>query len=125
MSLAVLMVEDNPLNMELARDLLELEGHAVRICEDAKCLREVLASDAPAPSIVLMDINLPDASGADLLVEVRATPRYAAVPVVALTAHASALEIERLRGLGFADVLTKPIDTRSFCGSVTGLARGG
>ncbi len=122
--LDVLMVEDNPLNLELARDLLELEGHAVRACEDGAALRRALARD-PAPSVVLMDIMLPDASGADLLLEVKACAAWAAVPVVALTAHASAAEIERLRGLGFVEVLTKPIDTRTFVANVERLSRAG
>src|SRR5690349_18656412 len=113
MTLDILIVEDNPLNLELARDLLELVGHAVIVARSGAEFRQRLR-EGVAPSIVLMDILLPDASGSDLLREIRAERRYDHVPVVALTAHAVRGDVERLQEQGFSAVMTKPIHTRTF-----------
>ncbi|MEP6652296.1 MAG: response regulator [Myxococcales bacterium] len=82
-----LLVEDNLMNAELARTLLELAGHQVRVVTTGAAFREAVAK-GPPPDIVLMDILLPDANGAALLAALRAAGQWAAVPVVALTAQA-------------------------------------
>lgn len=120
MPLTVLLVEDNALNRELATDLLEAAGHRVFTAVDGAQFRAILKQQLD-PDIVLMDIRLPDANGLDLLQELRASP-FAAVPVVAITAHALSGDRERLCAAGFFSVLTKPIDTRSFLTQVETLA---
>ena len=65
------------------------------------------------PDAVLMDILLPDARGEDLLVMLRAQQGWEAVPVLAVTAHALWDDLSRLQTLGFAEVISKPIDTRA------------
>lgn len=116
----VIVVEDNAMNSELARDLLELAGHEVQVAPDGAAFRALL--DGPPPELIIMDLLLPDANGVALLGEARA--RWGAIPVVAVTAHAVAADRERLLGAGFDRVLTKPIDTRTFADEVTGVARG-
>ena len=118
----ILLVEDNALNSELARDLLEMGGHEVTLATNGASLRQLLSSGLRA-DIVLMDILLPDANGVDLLAEVKATRELAQVPVVALTAQALAGDEARLRAAGFVAVITKPIDTRGFEPRVRELAR--
>lgn len=108
----VLLVEDDRLNAELARDLLEVHGHEVAHAPDAAALRDVMGE--PAPDVVLMDLLLPDGNGTDLLGELRRIQRFDAVPVVAVTAQALTGDAERLLQAGFDGVLHKPIDTRSF-----------
>ena len=109
----VLLIEDNALNSELARDLLEMGGHDVTVATNGAALRQLLTGGVRA-DIVLMDILLPDANGVELLAEVRASRELAQVPVVALTAQALTGDEGRLRAAGFAAVITKPIDTRGF-----------
>ena len=121
MSLRVVIVEDNALNAELERDLLEMAGHAVVVVPDGASFRAGLASDAP--DIVLMDLLLPDADGRELLRELRRVAAFDAVPVVAVTAQALTGDAERLLAGGFDGVLHKPIDTRSFVASVQELAQ--
>jgi CheY-like chemotaxis protein len=123
MMLHVLLVEDNRLNAELARLLLELDGHDVWHVTCAAELRGAVAAGV-APDIILMDVRLPDGDGAALVQELRAQPRLAAVPIVAVTAHALVGDGERLRAAGFDDVVTKPLDTRTFGKTVAEMAAG-
>jgi CheY-like chemotaxis protein len=111
------MVEDSASNLELARDLLELEGHQVISAEGGVTFRPLMTS-GPPPAVILMDILLRDSDGVTLLGEIRRTPALAHVPVVALTAQALKGDAERLISAGFDGVMTKPIDTRAFVGEV-------
>jgi CheY-like chemotaxis protein len=120
MTLRILMVEDNALNAELVRDLLEMAGHSVVVACDGADFRDRLVHDPP--DIVLMDLLLPDADGRDLLGELRRAGRFEHVPVVALTAQALSGDADRLLSAGFDGVLNKPIDTRTFVASVRDLA---
>jgi CheY-like chemotaxis protein len=113
----VLLVEDNLLNQELARDLLEAAGHAVELAVDGAGVRRQVA-DGVVPDVVLMDVLLPGADGVTLLGELRATPRFRGVPVIAVTAQALAGDRTRFMNAGFDAVLTKPIDTRTFVAEV-------
>jgi len=116
-SLSILLVEDNPLNAELACALLEVDGHTVDHAPNADAFRARLGADK-APDIVLMDILLPDADGVSLLAELRARAHFAGVPAVAVTAQALAGETARFLAAGFDGVITKPIDTRTFAAEV-------
>ena len=90
MSLDIWLVEDNPMNVELARDLLEAGGHSVTVATSGAALR-ALARGGRAPSIVLMDILLPDSDGVTLMQELRAQPRLAHVPIIAASPHEEVL----------------------------------
>ena len=117
----VILVEDNPLNAELATDLLELGGHSVTLATSAAAFRKLLAQ--PPGDIVLMDIRLPDGDGVALLSDLRSTEGWHAVPVVAMTAHALIGDRQRFLETGFTDVVTKPIETRTFRSHVEQLCR--
>lgn len=122
MNLRVLLVEDNSLNQELARDLLEMAGHNVTVAGDGTSLRALVALNI-APDIVLMDVLLPGADGVTLLRELRALSPFRVVPVVAVTAQALAGDQQRFLDAGFDGVLTKPINTRTFVEAVEMYAR--
>jgi CheY-like chemotaxis protein len=66
------------------------------------------------PQLILMDINLPDVSGTEVLQLLRADARTAHIPVIALTANAMPSEVERSMALGFYRYLTKPINLEEF-----------
>ena len=123
MSLHIVMVEDNELNAELARDLLELAGHRVTVAPDAATFRALVA--AVEADIFLIDLLLPDGDGRELLEDLRARAALERVPAVALTAQALTGDAERLLAGGFDAVLNKPIDTRSFALAVAQLAAAG
>lgn len=109
----ILVVDDNALNRKLACDLLALEGHELLSCEDAPQALALLA-DAPAPDLVLMDISLPGMDGLTLTRQIHADPRFAELPIVAMTAFAMKGDEAKARAAGCSGYITKPIDTRRF-----------
>lgn len=115
----VLVVEDNPRNLKLARDVLEFHGFDVR----ASTTGEDAVTDAAEsqPDIILMDLQLPGIDGHTALAHLRADPRTAAIPVVALTAFAMAADRTRALEAGFDGYLEKPISVRDFADQVRGL----
>jgi two-component system, cell cycle response regulator DivK len=108
----VLVVEDNPVNLELVGALLESEGYSVIPAETADVGLRLAATEPP--DLVVMDIQLPGMSGYEATRRLKADPATAAIPVVALTAHAMQGEEARAREAGCDAFLTKPIDTKMF-----------
>lgn len=105
----LLYVEDNPINMLIVEELvLKRGGIALTGAETvAEGLRLALALQ---PQLILVDMQLPDGDGHELLQRLRADPRTAALPCVALSANAMPEDIRRAAEAGFADYWTKPID---------------
>jgi len=108
----VLVVEDNDKSLKLACDLLRLRSFEPVPARSGSEALDVLRS--VVPDIVLMDVQLPDMSAADLLGALRADERTAAVPVVAVTAFAMKGDRERLLDAGFDGYISKPIDVATF-----------
>ena len=112
MSARVLVVEDNPLNLKLIRDVLEFRGFDVVTARSGE--EGVVAASTTAPDLVLMDLQLPGIDGHEALQRIRADPRCSAVPVVAVTAFAMKDDRERALDAGFDSYLEKPINVRAF-----------
>jgi CheY-like chemotaxis protein len=114
----ILIIEDNPLNVELATDLLE--AHGFRICstgtaEDGlRIAREIL------PDLILMDISLPGMDGLCATRALKTNPATAHLRIVGLTAHAMKGDEGTAQAAGCDGYLTKPIDTRNFAAAVKG-----
>ena len=108
MKQCILVVEDNPLNRELLRDWLEVEGFEVWHAADLTASYQVFAKQIP--SVVLLDINLGKEDGLDLLAWMRQKPDLKDIPVIAVTAHALLAERERVLQAGCNACLSKPID---------------
>lgn len=104
----ILVVEDNELNRELLRDWLEVEGYEVWLAADLTTSYEVFAQQVP--DAVLLDINLGNENGLDLVVWMREKPDTREVPVIAVTAHALVTEQEQILQAGCKACLAKPID---------------
>jgi two-component system, cell cycle response regulator DivK len=115
----VLVVEDNPLNLKLVRDVL---GHAgYRVLEATDGERGIALAREQRPDLVLMDIQLPGIDGVQALGRLRADPDTAAIPVVALTAFAMKDDRERLLAAGFDGYVEKPVSVRALPGQVATL----
>jgi CheY-like chemotaxis protein len=104
----ILVVEDNPLNRELLRDWLEVEGFEVWCSADLNASYEVFSKRLP--DAVLLDINLGKDDGLDLLAWMRQKPETREIPVIAVTAHAMAAERERILNAGCKACFSKPIE---------------
>jgi two-component system, cell cycle response regulator DivK len=112
----VLIVDDNPRNLRLARDVLQFGG--LRTVE-AETARDGVARAAETlPDVILMDVRMPDMDGPAALVQLRAEPRTASIPVVAVTSSAMMGDRERLLAAGFDGYLEKPINVKEFAGQV-------
>ena len=119
----ILIIEDNPMNMELAVDLLEAAGHEVLTAMEAETGIELARSEQP--ELILMDVSLPGMDGLAATQKLKADPGTRNIPIVALTAHAMKGDEEKALAAGCQGYLTKPIDTRTFAATVVGLLTGG
>ena len=105
----VLHVEDNPANLRLVREILELRCDVRQISAPDARLGIDLAR-AHLPQIILLDINLPGMSGLEALTALQSDPLTARIPVIAITANAMAGDVARGLAAGFFRYVTKPID---------------
>ena len=112
----VLIVEDNPMNLELATDLLEVAGFDVISAGDGE--RGIELARAEHPDIILMDIDLPGMNGLDATKLLKQDPLVEDVHIIALTAFAMRSDREKALAAGCTGCLTKPIDTRLFANQV-------
>ncbi|HEY3175259.1 MAG TPA: response regulator [Candidatus Polarisedimenticolia bacterium] len=112
MSARILVVEDNTLNRQLVRDVLEYRGHEVLEAASVQEGRTRLRDGAP--DLVLMDLQIPGGGGELLLKEIRMDPALSSLFVVALTAFAMEGDRERILERGFDAYVSKPIDVRTF-----------
>jgi two-component system, cell cycle response regulator DivK len=124
----ILVVDDNDAGLLLACSVLQLDGFRV---DSAGSAQEVLRRlNARLPDLILMDIQLPGQDGLSLTRQLKANSVTAAIPIVALTAHAMAGDQELALAAGCSGYIAKPIDTRTFGAQVSaflpaGANRGG
>jgi len=112
----VLIVEDNDLNMKLFRDLIEAQGY--RTMHTANGTDVIPIAREHKPSLIVMDIQLPEVSGLDVVKWLKAEADLKAIPVIAVTAFAMKGDEEKIRAGGCEDYLSKPIAVGSFITTV-------
>jgi two-component system, cell cycle response regulator DivK len=112
----ILVVEDNPLNLKLVRDVLQFAGYDVIEAQSGEESLRVAEEDSP--DLVLMDLQLPGIDGTETLHRLRRGPLRRDVPVVAVTAFAMAEDRERTSLAGFDGYVEKPISVRELPGQI-------
>jgi len=105
----VLCIEDNPANLRLIERILSRRQDIRLLTAVAPGLGLELAA-AHRPALILLDINLPDMDGYDVMKCLRESPATRDIPVVAISANAMPKDLARARAAGFADYLTKPLE---------------
>ena len=112
----ILLVEDNPINQQVAAELLGDAEAQVTIADNGrKALDLIEASEASPPfDLVLMDLQMPEMDGYEAATLLRADSRYANMPIVAMTAHAMVEERQRCLAVGMNDHISKPIEVDKF-----------
>lgn len=120
--LSVLLVEDNPRNLKLARDVLEFAGFVVTAVTTGE--EALPAARLGRPDVILMDLQLPGIDGHAALEQLRADPRTAGIPVVAVSAFVMQADRQRALGSGFDGYLDKPISVRDLPDQVRRHVRG-
>lgn len=112
----VLLIEDNPVNCMVAEGFLESMGHQVFTAIDGQSAKQTF--EKQRFDIVLMDINLPDCNGVDLLAELKHAEKESQsnpTPMVAVSAHVYNEEVQSYLSAGFDGYLPKPLDKDALC----------
>jgi two-component system, sensor histidine kinase and response regulator len=111
----VLLVEDNEINQQIACEMLAVTGAQVDVAGNGRvALEQVFGAGPGEYDLVLMDIQMPEMGGHAATRRVRMDTRYAALPIVAMTAHATADERAECAASGMQDHITKPIHPDRF-----------
>lgn len=119
MSARVLLIEDNPANMALARYLLQAHGFTCIEATDGEAGLRLAAQQRP--DMVICDLQLPRMDGFGVLQGLRALPGFARIPVVALTAFAMVGDRDRVLAAGFDGYIAKPFDPQKLVPQLAGL----
>ena len=112
----ILIVEDNPKNLKLVRDTLQVKGY--RTIEAGTGEEGVQLAHDEQPALVLMDIQLPGIGGVEAFRQLRADPSTRAIPVIAVTASVMAQERQKVMAAGFDGFQGKPISVRELLETV-------
>jgi two-component system cell cycle response regulator len=116
MGLRILVIEDNPTNLELMTYLLTAFGHQAIRARDGE--EGVAAALAEPPDLILCDLALPVLDGFGVARRLKADPRLASVPLIAVTASAMVGDRAKVLATGFDGYITKPITPETFVGEV-------
>jgi PAS domain S-box-containing protein len=109
--LTVLLAEDNEINQQIARELMEAAGIKVDIANNGRIAIERLKNAGPERyGMVFMDVQMPVMDGHEATRALRSMPGFANLPIVAMTAHAMLEERERCIASGMNDHVAKPIN---------------
>jgi two-component system cell cycle response regulator DivK len=112
----ILIIEDNPRNMKLVRDVLQVKGHTT--IEATTAEKGIELAKQKRPDLVLMDIQLPGMNGIDALGVLRADPATADIPVIAVTASVMQQDRKQITEAGFDGYIGKPINLKEFIDTV-------
>ncbi|BCS55885.1 PAS domain S-box protein [Geobacter sp. SVR] len=109
----ILVVEDNEINQQIARELLTAAGATVQIAGNGREAVDLVVSGKDTYDAVLMDIQMPEMDGYEATRIIRGDGRFRDLPVIAMTAHALAEERHMILESGMNDLLTKPVDPKT------------
>lgn len=118
----ILVVDDNPQNLKLARLVLKTAGYVVQTANDAEEAQAALAAQLPA--LILMDLQLPGMDGLELTRQLKADPARCHVPILALTAYAMKGDEGRALAAGCDAYLAKPFEADVLISEVQRLIAG-
>lgn len=116
MSSRILIIEDNPANMELMAYLLKAFGHTPLYAHDG--LEGIDVARREMPDVIICDVNLPKLDGYEVVRDLKSRPALRAIPVVAVTALAMVGDREKMLNAGFDGYLPKPIEPETFVAQV-------
>ncbi|MBK06420.1 MAG: two-component system response regulator [Deltaproteobacteria bacterium] len=115
----ILLVEDNEMNRDMLSRRLKRKGYTVVIASDG--LEGVRMASAEKPSLILMDMSLPELDGWEATRRIKGDNDTKDIPVIALTAHAMAGDRERALEAGCDDYDTKPVEFKRLLGKINTL----
>ncbi|MFZ4457132.1 MAG: PAS domain S-box protein [Bacteroidales bacterium] len=120
---SILYIEDNQENIELIADILETQRPNVNLITSYYGKETVGLAKKHQPDLILLDVNLPDMNGLEVLNSLQMDQKTSTIPVIILSADAMESQIQKLLKAGARDYITKPIDIKSFITIVDGLTQ--
>jgi two-component system sensor histidine kinase/response regulator len=116
----ILLTEDNDINQQIAVELLEGAGATVKVANNGREAVDILSNGPQPPpfDVVLMDLQMPEMDGYQATAKLRTDARFADLPIIAMTAHATMEEKQRCLATGMNDHISKPIDPDNLFGTV-------
>ncbi|WP_394191787.1 response regulator [Pseudoalteromonas atlantica] len=106
----ILLVEDNPLNQQVASQILRKNGFIVEIaCDGLEALKAIQAADYDC---ILMDCQMPNMDGYTAAIEIRKQPKYATIPIIAMTANTMEADLNKAKLSGMQGYIAKPIEVK-------------
>ncbi|MEQ8707588.1 MAG: response regulator [Rhodospirillales bacterium] len=117
--LRVLLAEDNEINQQVAREIMEDVGIQVTIADNGRIAVEKVLAGPDLYDLVLMDLQMPEMDGYEATARILDMPGAKDLPVIAMTAHALVEEQEKCKAAGMVDHIAKPIDTYIFFQTLT------
>jgi len=114
----VLYIEDNMPNIELVQEIIYSKRKGIKLVIHMRGNGALEKAVEIKPSLILLDLNLPDKHGKDILLELKANEVTKDIPVIVISADAMPNQINNLKASGATDYLTKPIEIKSFLAAV-------
>jgi len=108
----ILLAEDNEINQQIAVELLEGVGARITVATNGREATDRLQREPAAFDLVLMDLQMPEMDGFQATATIRSDPRFATLPIIAMTAHATLEERQKCLDAGMNDHISKPIDPK-------------
>lgn len=115
----ILLVEDNEMNRDMLSRRLERKGFQVIFAADG--IEGIGMAGTEQPDLILMDMNMPVLDGWEASRRIKANPLTAAIPIIALTAHAMSGDREKTLAAGCDDYDTKPVEFQRLLEKITTL----
>lgn len=119
----ILVIEDNPANMELMTYLLKAYGYEFQCATNGEDGLKIVIKEPP--EAIVCDVHLPQLDGYGVVKMLKQHPALRAIPTIAVTALAMVGDRERLLAAGFDGYISKPIDPETFIAEITKFLPGG
>jgi CheY-like chemotaxis protein len=110
----ILYIEDNSANVDLVQQIVEMKLTGVKLITNSAGLKAVQLASEHQPDVILLDLNLTDIHGSEVIQRLKKEPLTRDIPVIVISADAMTEQIDRLISLGAKNYLTKPIDIGLF-----------
>jgi CheY-like chemotaxis protein len=117
----ILLIDDNPTNLEMMSVLLSAFGYSVRVAHSGA--QGLDMAHQASPDLIICDVLMPDIDGYEVARQLGAHPVLAAIPLVAVTALAMVDDRNKILDSGFDGYISKPIDPETFVSEVDALLR--
>lgn len=118
MTKTIFIAEDNPTNLKLVKDILEVKGYKTLEAADGKSAINKIIQNASSIDLILMDIQMPELSGIDAIKELKEKSDTKNIPIIVVSAQAMESDIKKAKKIGAVDYITKPINLVEFLNKV-------